>query len=538
MLVRDSVLRKKKRTVTDYIEAIVFVLRNSVREERYAHARFDLRSCRGELYPPSEGSLSVLSHPQAGFSDPSIAQTELSLLPDWHLARQWMRTCEKAHANCRRLPVGESPGSQPPLPARVIDIGEVGGREPRLLESRGQKADYATLSHCWGKLQPLTTTTSNITTHLLSIPLSSFPPLFQDAITATRTLGLQYIWIDSLCIIQDSPADWERECTNMAQVYQLSAITICAPQADDSSHCFLQPRTYNGMTPRIWEYTSDGEGPCRATMTFAPREHYWGKSQHYPDGPSLSRQEYNSALQTRGWIFQEYVLSPRVLFFGEFRMYWECRTYLQFEDCDGVEERKVSERARADFHSIFRKHDFPPPQQGPLTLSNVKDRHKTWLKAVEEFTRRRLTMPKDKLPALGGIAESLLCGRGIDYLAGTFRDDIHSGLTWYVWDSEGAAPPAPPVYRAPSWSWASHDSLVKFKCLEQPRVKGVGGNWPSKIHQASPLAKMQIHDITIRHRGENPFGELTSGSIKLSGLVNEGVVIAAHPGNGEIEFVI
>ena len=78
---------------------------------------------------------------------------------------------------------------------------------------------YAALSHCWGKVRPLTTTSTNLNQHLISIPLSSMPEMFQDAVIASRELGIRYLWIDSLCIIQDSVEDWELECSKMGRVY-------------------------------------------------------------------------------------------------------------------------------------------------------------------------------------------------------------------------------------------------------------------------------------------------------------------------------
>lgn len=74
----------------------------------------------------------------------------------------------------------------------------------------------------------------------VNIFLSDLPPLFQDAIIITRQLGLRYLWIDSLCIIQDSLRDWETEAAKMASIYQNSYVTISATDASNGSAKCLQ----------------------------------------------------------------------------------------------------------------------------------------------------------------------------------------------------------------------------------------------------------------------------------------------------------
>ena len=97
------------------------------------------------------------------------------------------------------------------------------------------------------------------------------PRLFQDVITTVRELGIQYVWIDSLCIVQDSKEDWELECAKMGHIYQHSTITICAPAAADTSSGFLDPRTCSEPDPLLWEYKNPGNAePKRATIALKP----------------------------------------------------------------------------------------------------------------------------------------------------------------------------------------------------------------------------------------------------------------------------
>jgi len=116
------------------------------------------------------------------------------------LARQWIEECISSHPCCR------APKS--PLPKRVVDVGSEGG-EPRLyLSQKEEIVPYTTLSYCWGNFRHITTTKDTLKQRLLGIPTSVLPKTFNDAIVLTRRLGIQYIWIDSLCIIQDDDLDW------------------------------------------------------------------------------------------------------------------------------------------------------------------------------------------------------------------------------------------------------------------------------------------------------------------------------------------
>ena len=89
----------------------------------------------------------------------------------------------------------------------------------RLYETEQELAHYTTLSHCWGKKHIVTTTKATLEQRKLEVPWLLLSRTFQDAITITRELGIRYIWIDSLCIIQDDKEDWERVSAKMAEIY-------------------------------------------------------------------------------------------------------------------------------------------------------------------------------------------------------------------------------------------------------------------------------------------------------------------------------
>ena len=142
----------------------------------------------------------------------------------------WLEECLETHKIC-----SASTADDPPLPHRVIDVGSINGvAEPHLLETSGQVGNYLILSHCWGGGCPIMTTSKNIQSHLIQLKLLDLPRTFRDAIQVTRKLGCRYLWIDSLCIIQDNQKDWEVEAALMQQYYRQSLLTIAAADANNS----------------------------------------------------------------------------------------------------------------------------------------------------------------------------------------------------------------------------------------------------------------------------------------------------------------
>lgn len=155
------------------------------------------------------------------------------------LARQWLSTCLNDHSTCARPRPDALRGWNP---TRLIYVGNQDKVGLRLCEAASLPTGvrYTTLSHCWGTgLVRTTLTQYNITSWLESIPDGELMQTFKDAIEVTRSLGVEYIWIDSLCIIQDSECDWLRESASMFNVYKYSYCNIAATAAkDDDVGCF------------------------------------------------------------------------------------------------------------------------------------------------------------------------------------------------------------------------------------------------------------------------------------------------------------
>ncbi|KAJ2974752.1 hypothetical protein NUW58_g8556 [Xylaria curta] len=149
-------------------------------------------------------------------------------------ARDWLASCMQTHPSCR------SERGIYSVPTRLLDVSL---SNPRLVHSGSLPIDsYAALSHCWGPIQPLRTLHNNVESHAKGMSLASLPKTFQDAVRVTRYLDLRYLWIDSLCIIQDDDEDWSREAAKMAAYYSGAQVVISASSSDGSSEGFLGPR--------------------------------------------------------------------------------------------------------------------------------------------------------------------------------------------------------------------------------------------------------------------------------------------------------
>jgi hypothetical protein len=139
------------------------------------------------------------------------------------LIKSWLELCNLQH-RCYQ-------GVGFKNPTRLIDVS---GEQPCLVNTSNDQGPYIALSHCWGEIQPITTTTSSINTHVESVPFDTLPKMFQDAVHITRRLNIKYLWIDSLCIVQDSEEDWAREAAQMGDIYRHAFLTIFAL---DSKNC-------------------------------------------------------------------------------------------------------------------------------------------------------------------------------------------------------------------------------------------------------------------------------------------------------------
>lgn len=179
----------------------------------------------------------------------------------WGLVGSWLKQCAENHDRCNALV------PEPWAPTRLLDISRYDDGLLRLVENNhniSSKQPYATLSHCWGRNPIIRTLTSRLEEFHRGIPLHELSKSFREAITVARHLKVQYLWIDSLCIVQDSQEDWTREASTMSKVYRYALINIAATGASDGTQgCFWKRNARNTRPTEFdinWRNTLEGEG--------------------------------------------------------------------------------------------------------------------------------------------------------------------------------------------------------------------------------------------------------------------------------------
>jgi hypothetical protein len=245
------------------------------------------------------------------------------------------------------------------------------------------------------------------------IKTEDLPLTFQDAIWLSHELGIQFLWIDSLCIVQDDPNDWAYEAATTDSVYRNSFVTIAASRAAGTSDGFLGDRT---------------EGPY-VSVHFT-RQGTTGEVLAFSLPPSLVSQPGRSVwmeqepLSNRGWALQERYLSQRTLHFTSSQVIFECEKRCLAENMD-------RDHSYHSLSSTLSENRFRKP--------GVPVRYREWYELATMYSMRKLSVADDKLPALSGLAATYSRQRSIgtdpahvsgQYLAGLWFDDIIRGLCW------------------------------------------------------------------------------------------------------------
>ncbi|KAF7954402.1 hypothetical protein EAE96_005524 [Botrytis aclada] len=348
---------------------------------------------------------------------PSDSPIERSML----IIRKWISHCDNKDGAC----AGSRKSSR--VPTRVLDVlGKASNRgSVFLVESDEMKLEseknlpYITLSHCWGKTQPLTTTRDNFAAHKEEIALENLPKTFQDAIMVVRALGIRYIWIDSLCIIQGDSDDWDKEALRMASVYSNSYLNIAATGSRDSrGGCFYPRKMHYGSTTlplesyMIGQNTNHtGAGVVRVRPSFEKIHQRY----HLPNEQSKIGDSIRTPLLSRAWVFQERQLAARTLHFHPAEMIMECKSALRCE-CTGLD--KIRANANKEISDLYRSEDWEVLNQ--------------WFGVVKEYTALTLSYSTDRLVALAGIAIIFQDRLNTAYLAGIWEADIARGLLWGI----------------------------------------------------------------------------------------------------------
>lgn len=415
-------------------------------------------------------------------------QSRVNLSNVVKIAQHWMADCNVNHESTM------CEGPQPlDIAIRMVDVGE-SDADIRLVEfPHGTRDLYTCLSHCWGAAAVITTTKATIQQHRHSIAWGMLSKTFRDAIVLTRALGFRYVWIDSLCIIQDDLHDWERESAKMSSVYANGALTIAATHAKDGSDgLFLDANEtrISGMTPLKEPYEL-----CFRRLAF----HQSGGVMEGRDHP----------LFRRGWVFQERLLSPRILHFGGDELFYECNSAAWCE-CGLKRNRRL---LKTEYAKLIKRLNSASPRR--LDYQHLDLAQHLWRSMVCNYADLLLSKPADRLTALSGLARQMAAVRKSAYLAGLWEDSLIADLLW-----SGNNYPRPDTKIAPTWSWASTTNAVfYYHDLDyDPHFE-----YPDYNHVAV------VDDCNVILSGHDEFGRVEGGTLTICGSLATGWIEKGDP---------
>ncbi|OJJ76894.1 hypothetical protein ASPBRDRAFT_219208 [Aspergillus brasiliensis CBS 101740] len=354
------------------------------------------------------------------------------------------------------------------MPRRLIYVGDRGAK-PVLVDRPDEVSPYCALSYCWGSTQAnLKTTKETLMKHYHHIDKDHMPKTMQDAVEVCWRLGIRYLWVDAICIIQDDElgADWYEQSSEMDLIYSSAYVVIAADNAEDCSEGFLGASNIQQLREVTVDWIND---------TFICRD----KPNGQRDDPSFLLNR--TPLSRRAWTLQETLLPHRVLHYT------------------GTE---IVLRVGETFYC----------QCGECIFHHVGTRHSDWHQIVSHYSFRQMTKPSDKLSALSGLAARMSDGER-KYLAGLWSDTLVIDLLWYVTGSGLHTRPEP--WRAPTWSWASMDGGISYF---------------TRFSYYDFLPALDIIEAECTCISVNSFGPVSSGLIELRGkLVPVEMVILDKP---------
>ena len=409
-------------------------------------------------------------------ADPLSERTLLSI-------QNWLGNCEHSCLSTHKLC---SISERAFVPTRLIEIttsASGSGLQLRLVSGLNtQRKTYAALSYCWGGSQPTQLSEGNIESYQESITWQNLPATIRDAVEVTHRLGVQYLWVDSLCIVQGGRDDEKAtEIELMAKIYTHAKFTIMVRRGKGANEGFLQRRILPFGTSRL---SLESETNQFVNLTYEAALEIDGRA----------------TLDTRGWATQEYVLSRRVIMFGSWQTSWSCRTerYLHSDgwapDLPDLKldpfHEKYSANTRwpfaADLENVaeiravhgteavmfFSANPKASQNHWPVQPSDkfIADR---WSQIVTTYTSRSFSEAKDRAVAVAGIAERFapLISEGQRYIAGLWESNMPAELLYR--NVGDVLLDRSTEYQGPSWSWVS---------IQGPVSTMTRCNCPVKVH--------------------------------------------------------
>lgn len=395
---------------------------------------------------------------------------------------KWLKRCA-IHPKC-------GPPSESRLPTRVIEVSSAHSpRSPRLLSTKGLHGKYAALSYCWGANQLGVTTEANLDCRLLALDVKALSKTVQEAIVATQRIGLRYLWVDAICIIQDSEEDKATEIQQMCDIFQKAYVTIVAANAADSNQGFLQERPPPSPSVEIPFWSADGHLGS-----------VWMRPEGWYDDDS-------EPVNTRGWTLQERLLSPRLVIFASHTIQFQCQ--------------QATVNLGDSLHIPAGLGSWRLPSVLIGLSQNTKAEEFTseaaieaWKDIITLYSQRDLSYDDDKLVALAALAQAFHAYIQVPYLAGLWSGPALPSLL--LWEPVGYGTSSTyQAYVAPSWSWASLPMPVTFRAS----------------HRLQGMISFSVDVLSSTTTFKNPvlpFGAVSGGSLMLRAHLKPARFVPPH----------
>ncbi|KAM0256813.1 hypothetical protein ACHAQJ_004765 [Trichoderma viride] len=410
----------------------------------------------------------------------------------------WLSECGSSHSSCMS-------GPRANLPKRVLEmtLDSENNIRVRLVENLSGQEKYICLSHRWGASTHLCQTTiESLPAHLQEIPWSLLPKTFQDAAKVAVWLEIKYIWIDSLCIIQDSSDDWKDQAAQMCEIYSGAYVTLAAAwSADSDVGLFRESPSF-----KVQSTAPLGSQAASYLIRRVPEHATWdvaGTLQMTPELPLLSR----------AWVYQERLLSPRIVYFTRYELAFECAGYNRDKICEcehipggiwggGSNGAGGGKGEHTDDRKIYHFEG--------LQASNLAEIRKYWHQIVEEYSGLRISFTSDRLPALSGVARQYGTAHSTDlgrYVAGMWENCFPSELLWYC--ASGKIHDRPDSYCGPTWSWISAGNITSY-------ATGCPRTYPDDL---------DVVNISFKLDGPDPYAAISNAVMDVRGYLAPGTLV-------------
>ncbi|EEU34680.1 uncharacterized protein NECHADRAFT_82337 [Fusarium vanettenii 77-13-4] len=438
-------------------------------------------------------------------------------------AAKWLAHCVENDKAC-------DPPDDEFMPMHLINVGSA-SQSPFLFRTTGTRQPYACLSYCWGPGSDaiLKTTTSNIEDHYQKIPEFAMPEAIRDAVRVCRGLKIPFLWVDSLCLVQDDTEAWLTGAAQMSQIYLNSHLTIAALEPGTCRASFLGPQKFGD---RNWQ---------RLVRPVALDEAAdQGHDLLIRPNSDASPRDSPYSLDKRAWCLQESMLPNRRLCFDGNEMIWEClcrqlcecghtiRKPLTIRHVENGAALKVNRLKATPILSDPRPHSFGRDHvsEYSATWGHIHEMRTTWRRLVGVYSRRQMTRGDDKLRAIAGLAKIFAerfqnegaTNNNDEYLAGLWKHEVHLDLSWAVTslpseleDTASRSGSEGPRWNVPTWSWASTPGHIAYDS-EQARV-----SWKYTPQATDACQLVEAH--CERENAHDEMSAVIQGRLSLRGAL-------------------